>query len=325
MKLTGSITCRTLREICRVMDHEALLSRPGIGEPDSNFIWGSTFWAPIGISFIGENVFFNLLLPKGSENIPDKKMFLNRVEAKFYDDVWQVRRNIDQIKGAYGLPLKAAVAGAKSLTINNSYVDRGRVYVHFVFNGAELPYISQQLLLSINDESDIRVEYLREMNERRTVLGVIDEKEEYTAVSMEITYMEEKHTGIGRVDEMFFVMGNFLDKGVKTFGKKLNDGIPEILQPEMVSDLDDNLVSFYTNNPLIVHIVELLSSEYILLRGFFGSASGMAVNLTMIVPTQQTHSLLRILNKVIEGSELWKLQLSEVVSSSQLRKCELIL
>ena len=121
MKLTGSITCRTLREICRVMDHEALLSRPGIGEPDSNFIWGSTFWAPIGISFIGENVFFNLLLPKGSENIPDKKMFLNRVEAKFYDDVWQVRRNIDQIKGAYGLPLKAAVAGAKSLTISNSY------------------------------------------------------------------------------------------------------------------------------------------------------------------------------------------------------------
>ena len=62
-------------------------------------------------------------------------------------------------------------------------------------------------------------------------------------------------------DEMFFVMGNFLGKGVKTFGKKVRGAIPEILQPEMVSDLDDNLVSFYTNNPLIrfAHI----EAEYI--------------------------------------------------------------
>ncbi|MHB1708141.1 MAG: hypothetical protein ACYCT2_01510 [Thermoplasmataceae archaeon] len=304
------------------MDHEALLSRPGIGEPDMNFIWGSTFNAPIGISFISENVFFNLILPKGSENIADKRMFLNRVEAKLYDEVWQVRRSMDQIWGAYGPLLKAVISEAKSLTINDSYVDRGRVYVHFVFNGAELPYISQQLLLSINEESNIHVEYLREMNEGHTVFGVNDKKDEYTAVSVEISYKEEKCTGIERIDEMFFVMGNFLDKGVKTFGKKLNEGIPEILQPERVSDLDNNLVSFYTNNQLIINLVELLSLEFILLHGFYGSASRIAINLTMNVPTQQTQSLLRILNKVMNWSELWRLQLSEVVSSSQLRKCE---
>ena len=322
MKLTGSIACGTLQEICRVMDHEALLSRPGIGEPDTNFIWGSTFSAPIGISFIGENVFFNLILPKGSENSADKKMFLNRVEAKLYDEVWQVRRSIDQIRGPYGPPLKAAIAGAKSLTINNSYVDRGRVYVHFVFNRAELPYISQQLLLSINEESSIRLEYLRERNKGDTVFTVIDERDEYTAVSVEISHREEKCTGIERIDEMFFVMGNFLDKGVKTFGKKLNEVIPEILQPERVSYLDSNLVSFYTSNQLVVNLVEFMSSEYILLHDFYGSASRTAINLTMNVPAQQTQSLLRILNKVMKGTALWRLHLSEVVSSSQLRKCE---
>jgi hypothetical protein len=322
MKLTGSIACRTLQEMSRVMDHEALLSRPGIGELDTNFIWGSTFSAPIGISFIGDNVFFNLILPKGSENIADKKMFLNRVEAKLYDEVWQVRRSLDQIKGPYGPPLKAAISGSRSLIINDSYVDRGRVYVHFVFNGYELPYISQQLLLSINEESDVRLEYLREMNEGHTVFSVTDEKSEYTAISIEISHREEKSTGKERIDEIFFVMGNFLDNGVKTFGKKVNEDIPEILQPERVSDLEKNMVSFYTNNQLIVTLVELLSSEYVLLHGFCGSASRTAIKLTMNVPVQQIQSLLRTLNKVMKGSDLWRLQLSEVVPSSQLRNCE---
>ena len=322
MRLTESIAGRTLQKICGVMNHEILLSRPGTGEQDTDFIWGYTFRAPIGISFIGENVFFNLMLPKGSESAADKKMFLNRVEAKPYDDVWQVRRSMDQIKGAYGPALKTAIAGAKSLTLNNSYVDRGRVYVHFVFNVAELPYVSQQLLLLINQGSDVHVEYLREMNKGHTVFSAIDEKDEYSAVSVEISSREGKSTGSQVTDEMFFVMGNFLGKGVKTFGKKVRGAIPEIIKPEEVSDLDGDLVSFYANNQLIVDLVELLSSKYILLHGFYGSASSRAINLTMNAPARQTQSLLRTLNKLMKGSELWRLQLSEVVSSNQLRKCE---
>ena len=64
MKLTESIAGRTLQKICWVMNHEILISRPGTGEPDTDFIWGSTFRAPIGISFIGENVFFNFVSEK---------------------------------------------------------------------------------------------------------------------------------------------------------------------------------------------------------------------------------------------------------------------
>ena len=322
MKLTESIAGRTLQKMCGVMNREILLSKQGIGEPDTDFIWGSTFRAPIGISFIGDSVFFNLMLPKGSESAAGKKMFLNRVEAKLYDETWQVRRSMDQIKGSYGPALKMAIAGGKSLTLNNSYVDGGRVYVHFVFNIAELPYVSQQLLLLINQGNDVYVEYLRELNEGLTVFDFIDEKDEYSAVSVEISSREDRSTGSQVTDEMFFIMGNFLGKGVKTFGKKERGAIPEILKPEEVSDLDVNLVSFYTNNQLIVHLVELLSSEYILLRGFYGSASGRAITLTMNVPAQQTQSLLTILNKVKKGSGLWRLQLSEVVSSNQLRKFE---
>lgn len=64
MKLTESIAGRTLQKMCGVMNREILLSKQGIGEPDTDFIWGSTFRAPIGISFIGENVFFNFVSEK---------------------------------------------------------------------------------------------------------------------------------------------------------------------------------------------------------------------------------------------------------------------
>ena len=314
MKPGESFALMALKKVSSLMDYEMLVSRPGISEPDSNFIWASTFRAPIGVSFIRENVFFNLFLPEGSENEGDKKLFLNRVGAKFQDDLWQVRRSMDQVKGVYGATLKIAVSNFKSVVLDYSYIKRGRTYAHLVFNEADLSSISDGLLSSRGQENGLRVEYLKKTSGEITVFKVVEDEDQVSAVTIEASYdgVESQSAGNGN-EEMFFIMGNVLEKGVKTVGKLGKNGIPELLMPEDVTEMEGSLVSFSSCNQLIVDLVELMASDYIVVYGFYGSVSNHTINLTINVPSQQTPSLLKNIGQLIKSSGSWKVKLSEII------------
>lgn len=312
MKPDESLAAKALKSISSHMDYELLVSRPGITEPDSDFIWASTFKAPMGVSFIRDKIYFNLFLPEGSDSDGDKKLFLKRVGAKFQDELWQVRRSMDQVTGNYGPALKLAVSNFKSLVIDYSYIKKGRSYVHFIFNDAELERVSESLLSIANQLDGLRVEYLKKTRGEMTAFSVVDESDELSAVTIEINPPNGGRSMKSSDAEISFVMGNVLEDGVKTVGTGSVDRIPGIMMPENVSEIQDGLLSFDTCNPIIVRLVESMATEFIVVYGFYGAVVNGEISLTINVPTQQTPALLRILKVMSENDELWGVKLKEV-------------
>lgn len=321
MKPEESFASRALRNVSKLMDYEVLVSRPGVSEPDSNFIWASTFRAPIGVSFVGESVYFNLFLPEGSEHEGDKKLFLSRVGAKFLDGLWQVRRSMDQVGWTYGPALKMAVTSFRSVILDYTYISKGRTFAHFTFNEMDLDDISETLLMVSNQLDGLRVEYLKKIRGEITVFKVINENEEVSTLTLEAFKDGHKNSdGHARDDGMFFVLGNILDKGVKTVGRASKNSIPEILKPSGVVQMGEELVSFNSGNQFLTNLVELMASNYIVVYGFYGSALNDSINLAINVPTQQTSALMRILRMLIEDTESWSIKLKEIVYFKDLIK-----
>lgn len=314
MRNGKSFSSRALRDVSGIMDYEILFSRPGISEPDSNFIWASTFTVPVGVGFIRENVYFNIFLPEGSENEGDKKLFLNRVGAKLQDDLWQVRRSMDEIHGTYGPAIKMAVKAFNSIMLDYSYIKKGRTYAHFVFNKADLPAISRALLAFPSNERGLRVEYLKKATGEVTIFKHIDENGEAATISIEAFKKEDSPEQAKHEDEFFFVMGNVLGNGVKSVGKADGKRVPDILSPVNITELGEGITTFDSENPLIVDLLERMASEYIVVYGFYGAAYDKNVRLSINVPIQQAPAIIRILGQLSENSGPWEVRLTEVIN-----------
>lgn len=311
MKREESIAVRSLKSISSAMDYELLVSRHGITEPDTDFIWASSFKAPIGVSLIEESLYFNLFLPKEAENDGDKKIFLKRVGAKLQDDLWQVHREMGEVTGNYGPPMQMAVTIFRSTLLDYMYIKNGRGFAHFVFNGAELEDISSTLLSVSGQVEGFRVEYLRRMGDGITLFRAIEESDKVSTLTVEISPLgasssdpEEKET--------FFAMANVLKEGIKSVGILSGENFPEILAAYDVTRIEGYVRSFKCRNSFLTDLVDMLAKEFIICYGFYGSASNSRISLAMNVPTQQITSVMKILGVVSGKQESWKMKLVEI-------------
>ncbi len=314
MKSYESPAYTVLKKISGVLNREVLISRKGNGEPDSKFMWVSNFRAPLGISYIKENVFLNLFLPEGSDSDAEKKLFLKRVEARFHDGLWQVRREVNEVSGGYdGRPLKMALTAFRSLIQDYSYIEKGRIYVHFIFNESELAGISSAMLSASGSMNDMKVEHLKKNGEGIIPASPALEQDDISAVTIEISSAKTSGSREDEVKETSFVMGNMLVGGVKTLVMSSEADVPQILQPERVSEVCPGLVSMFSKNTVITWLVESLAKEFIVIYGLYGSAGVNGIRLSLSVPGQQVTAILRLLNTLSDNEGQWKIGLLEVI------------
>lgn len=316
MNTGKSLAASTLARASGLMAYEILISRPGMKERDTNFIWASNFRAPIGVSFSEDNVFFNLFLPDGSDKDQEKKLFLNRVGAKLIDGLWQVRRGMDEVTGNYGMGLKLAIGRFRSSILDHVYVQNGRFYSHFVFSAVELPDVSDAIMNISNEIEDLRIEYLKKLDGQTSLFNTISEDDDASVVTISISPSDNGSQG--KDGEMFFVMGNAPDGGVKIVAKGGEKEVPEVLSPVDAVELGSDITSFHSGNGFLKGLVEQLMSNYIVVHGFYGSAAGETVNLSIIVPSRQASPLVRILNSLVESLDDVKIQLQEITGFGDL-------
>lgn len=308
----------TLGEVSTIMDYEILLSRPGITEKDTNFIWASSFRAPLSVSFLEDQMFFNLFLPEGSDGDQEKKIFLNRVGAKFLDGFWQVRRSMDEVTGAYGMAIKIALGRFHSSVLDQVYIYRGRFYAHFVFSMDELPEVSEAVLRLTSEIEDLRVEYLRGLDENTLLYRNIMENEEASIVTF-IASPSGVNTKVNG-KELPFIMGNVPDTGVRIVARCNENAVPAVLRPGNVVGFNSGLLSFSSGNDFLQGLVKLMATNHIVFNGFYGSASGEALRLSVVVPSKQTTALVKLVSMLTENGSKLKVQLQEVTDFKSLIK-----
>ncbi len=318
MKRDRSFAAGALRQVSDLMDYELLVSRPGIKDKDTNFIWAASFRAPIGVSFTGKNVFFNLFLPEGADKDPEKKLFLNRVGAKFEDDLWQVRRSMDEVTGTYGPALKVVVSNFKSVMLDYTYILKGRFYAHFVFNEADLANVSNALLSLSNKVDGLRVEYLMGAAGEVRIFNAIEENEEASAVTLQAYPDGKEMKWPNDKGNTFFALGNVPEKGVKLVARTDAAKIPKVLEPVEAAQMDGGIVAFHSSNMFLLKLLELIAANYIVVHGFYGSANEDTVTLSVIVPTQQTSALLKVLREMMEEGDSLNFGILEIVDLKEL-------
>lgn len=313
MSEEGSISERTLKETSKIMQYEILISRPGISEPDSSFIWASTFNAPLGISIQGEEVYFDLFLPSGAENEGDKKLFLNRVGAIFQDGIWQVRRTHQQMKNIYGPMIKYTLTSTRTLFMDYAYIEKGRVYIHSLFNENDLPMISN-ILLSVDTKSlDLRLEYLRKVDKGSTAFTCLKTNGENSSVTIEVS-TNGKPAGKGtETGKLQFLMGTAMDKGVRTIAYAADGVIPEIMKPLNVEKIDENVYSFFSANEVFTSLMKLMIEENTIFYGYHGYATEETLTISVNLPKPLTTSLLRVLGKLGQKLPDQEIRIREVV------------
>ena len=296
VKLSGQMyesndsTLSVIRSVSSMVDYEALFSRPGAGEPDSSFMWTSKFTAPVGMSFLGETLYLNIFLPGGSENEADKKVFLNRVGAKFQDGLWQIRRRMEDKEGAYGHIMKTALMKFRSLVLVNAFIGNGRTYTHFVFNRGDLPAISKAALSLPKMGKEISVEYLKKTDGENIFLKRLQDTEDVYAVTLQIKYSSSKLNQGSLDNETPFALTLLHSNGIKGVGKLNGMEFPSILNAADISEINDNVVSFISNNDFLVSLMKSIVSEYIVVYGIYGVARNDSLNVVINIPKQQTHS-----------------------------------
>lgn len=308
-----SLAFNALAKASTLMDYEMLVSRPGMSEPDSHFVWASTFRAPIGVSFIRENVYFNLFLPGGSENETDKKLFLNRVGAKFKDDAWQVSRSMEQMNGIYGNALKLAVSNYRSVILDNAYIKNGRTYAHLIFNSADIGNISRGLLANYGRGDGLRIEHLKATAGKKLIFSASGQDEKVMAVTVEVTGNGQNTSKETRETGTTFIMGNILENGVKSICNKDGGRPPAVLLPEEIEEISDSMFRFSSKNSFVVNLVEFLAEENVVVYGYYGTASGNSFTLSINIPSQQRAALFRTLGRLNEMEGQWKVVLKEVI------------
>ncbi len=312
MKPDGEQASEILERVSDLLNYELLVSTPGIKEPDSNFMWASRFRAPVGINVIQDEVSFNLFLPEGAENEKDKKLFFSRVGAKLQDGLWQVRRIMSDLSELYASVIKMAVGQFPSVVLDYSFIQEGRYYSHFTFNESDLAGISATLISLTEVIMGYKIEYLKRVPTHASIFNGVEEIGDVSTVTLEI-YPQSK-TSIEKMgnDATFFIMANFLDEGVKTISWKNGRGIPDILCPDGIANINGKAVSFKTKNRHVTELVKLIASNFIILYGLYGVAEDEYLKIMLPIPKQQTSTLLKVLNELIADQQEWNVKLCEI-------------
>ena len=302
-----------LDRISGIMDYEMLVSTSGIREADSNFMWATTFRAPVGINFIRGNVSINLFLPQGSENSKDVNLFFNRVGAKFQDGLWQVRRNLTELSDVYGSALQLAVSTFRSLMVDYSYIHKGRYHAHFTFNSRDLLDISS-LIVTYSDLADgYRVEYMRRLKNHSQVYRWINAKDKVTNVTLQIAREGTIPDGNDPSRDVPFILANFLDdRGTKGIAISNGKSLPQLLKGHEESSFADHITSFWSTNEVLTYLVSGLASSNIVIYGLYGLADQDSIRLVIPVPVQQTTALLRLIKDAMTDFTKWDLKLLEI-------------
>lgn len=314
MNKEETISSISLKNTSNIMQYEAMVSRPGISQPHSNFIWASTFKAPIGISVKDDQAFFDIFLPEGSENEGDKKLFLNRVGAKLQDGIWHARRTNEQLKDVYGPNLNFPLLSYNTLFNDYSYIENGRVYIHFLFNVKDLSVVSN-LFLSLDTEAlGLKLEFLRKLNEGTTAFHDLRNWKDSVSVTIEASKDGEfENTGPEKAN---FLMSKTLNVGVKSLAYAKEGKLPGILEPHEPEQLEGNIFTFYCSNKLIVRLMDLMFEESAIFYGYHGYATENKLSLTINLPKPLIALLLRVIGKVEKDVAGYTIRLREVVDFS---------
>ncbi len=308
-----ALASEILDKVSGIMDYELMISTAGIREADSNFMWATTFRAPVGINFIHSNVSINLFLPEGSEYQKDVNLFFNRVGAKLQDGLWQVRRNLSDLSDVYGSALQLGVSTFRSLMVDYSYIHRGRYYAHFTFNSKDLMDISS-LIVTYSDVADgYRVEYMRKLDRHSKVYDWINSRDKVAMVTLQVSRPVGNPDVPDPTYEIPFIIADFLDeRGVKGMALTGDHPVPEILKTSEVSEFSGEVAAFWAKNEVITQLVSRLASDFIVLYGLYGIAYPDTFRLVIPVPVQQTSALMRLLKEIMTDFTKWDLKLLEV-------------
>jgi hypothetical protein len=314
MKFDGSVTNDILNKMPLFLDYELLVSIPGIAEPDSGFMWGSNFRAPVGISLQDGKVSFNLFLPAKSEREKSISLFFNRVGAKFQDGLWQVRRDMSELSTVYENVLNLAVSGFPSVVLDYSFIEEGRYFAHFIFNSEELPSISGALVSFSKLIPGLRIEYLRKLEHAAGAFSEVSETDETTVVCIGI---EPKDDGQNLKDQdFFFVMANFIENGAKIVGSYLNrdkdSKLPNILKAEEAYEIGSGVWSLKCQNPLLSSFLTLSKAHYLIVASIYGIARTNSADVLLTMPSVQMSVFLSILSELAESNPEWNLTIKEV-------------
>lgn len=300
MDRKNSQAYKGLNRIPELLDFEILISRPGVSDPDSSFIWASTFMAPEGFVFLEGQMFMNLFLPEGSENDPEKKIFLNRVNAKLQDGLWQVRRRMDQLKGKYGGPMQFAISNFRTTIVDRLYIKNGRNYGHLLMNHTDFETFSKMLLTVRNQMPDIKIEYFRRAEWGMNAYLIPGLEKDLSFVTVEFARSGSNESMGGEDQEFFFVLANFVEEGVKAISLSSNGKIPELLKPGRVANPGGNVYTFRSNNAFILSLVRAIANQYVVVFGSFGTITSRKTTLTVALPSEQVQAFIRVLAGVKE-------------------------
>ena len=308
-----SLASEILDKISGIMYYELMISTSGIREADSNFMWATTFRAPVGINFIHSNVSIILFLPEGSEYQKDENLFFNRVGARLQDGLWQVRRSLSELSDVYGSALHLGMSTFRSLMVNYSYIHRGRYNAHFTFNSKDLMDISS-LIVTYSDVADgYRVEYMRKLYRHSKIYDWINSRDKVAMVTLQVSRPVGNTDLPNPTHEMPIILSDFLDeRGIKGMALAGDHPVPEILETSDVSEFSGKVTAFWAKNEVITQLVSRLATDFIVLYGLYGIAYPDAIRLVIPVPVQQTSALMRLLKGIMTDFTKWDLKLLEV-------------
>ena len=306
---------RGLRKIPELLDFEVLISRPGYSEPDSNFIWASTFMAPESIGSLDGQMFLNLFLSEGSENDPEKKIFLNRVGAKLQDGLWQVRRRMDQLKGKYGGPLQTTINTFRTAIPDQLYIRNGRNYGRLLLNHTDMELYSRLFLMVQKERPDLRVEHYRKYEGKGIPYLIPGFEDELAFVTMEFGSGNAPLPEVDEEGRFFYILAYFVEGGVKAVARSPDGKIPDLLKAEDIANPEENLFTFKSNNKFILALLRALANQYVVIFGFFGSVGRNNATLTVALPREQVQVFLRTLASVAEETDDCNPIIAEVVSA----------
>ncbi len=309
-----ALASEILDKVSGIMDYELMISTAGIREADSNFMWATTFRAPVGINFIHSNVSINLFLPEGSEYQKDVNLFFNRVGAKFQDGLWQVRRRMDQLKGQYGGPMQTAMSVFKTAIVDQMYIRKGRNYGRLLINHSELEFYSRILLRVQKERPDFRIEYYRPFDGRDSAFLIPGMEEELVFVTMEFHKNTQPDPTVSGEDEFFFTLANFVEGGVKAIALSKYSNVPDILASVEVSSPTENVFTFKSNNEFILSLVRALANQYVVILGYYGTINQENATLTVAMPREQIQIFMRTLAEVANEAHECNPIITEVVS-----------
>lgn len=320
MNYDGNIAFDLLNRLPIFLDYELLVSTPGIEEPDSGFMWGSNFRAPVGISVDDEDVSFNLYLPSGSERDKSLLIFFNRVGAKFQDGLWQVRRNLGEMSEVYASVIKNVISLFPSVILDYSYIEEGRYYAHFLFSSTELESISDALVSFIKVIPGYKVEYLEKLEHPSSTFKRVSEIDDVSTAVLEIKPVGGENSR--SESDYFFIMSNYNNDGVKVVGCTATDGknefgIPRVLNAKESVRINSHTTSLKCQNDFMTTLLKLARQNFLIISSVYGETSTDSTHILITMPSAQVSVFLNTLSDLKIEVSGWVVTLKEI---SKLRR-----